>query len=255
MIILILCLILNNSITPVFALETPTYYAKILYEQVYFFKSPIDDNSCANVYFELPCTYFVELIENANETFYKAKYLNLYGYVKKESVQTVKEQPNSPFLDNLNFRVYADLSRKLQSEPNISSATSNLLATIPLYSRNLTYLGIIHGESLIDGRTDVWYYCKYSADVDYYGYVYSDFCDEMPEKIPQNTETVEFVANPTFDVEDAKNNIQSLPENNKYTSIVIGVLCVPAIIFVVMLVNGKNFIHKEKFKSKEIIDY
>ena len=161
----------------------------------------------------------------------------------------------SPFLDNLSFRVYADLSRKLQSEPNISSTSSNLLATIPLYSRNLTFLGIIHGESLIDGRTDIWYYCKYSADIDYYGYVYSDFCDELPERIPHNTEPIEFIANPTFENISESNVIQTLPINNKYTSIVIGVLCIPAIIFVVMLVNGNSFMHKEKFKNKEVIDY
>ena len=35
---------------------------------------------------------------------------------------------------------------------------------------------------------DIWYYCKYTADKDYYGYVYSDFCDEISPFINNNEE-------------------------------------------------------------------
>lgn len=251
---LILCLIFNNVYPCVFADYTSTYYAKVLYEQVYLYKSPLDDNSTNNIHFEIPFSYFVELIDNENDIFYKAKYLNTFGYVKKESVQAVETAPNSPFLDNINFRIYADLSRNLYSEPTSSSATSALIATIPLYSRNITYIGKIYGETLIDGRTNVWYYCKFSADKEYYGYVYSDFCDEIPSPFPTNTEEITFTTNPTFEIEQQPTT-QSIPFNTKYTSIIVGILCVPALLFVFMIIKGKSFFTKEKPHNKEVIDY
>ena len=243
----------TSSLQPAFALEPVTYFAKILYDNVYLYKTT-ESTDTSNIYFELPKTYFVELLELANDEYYKARYLSFTGYVKKESVQTVANAPSTPFLENITFRVYADLSRQLRSEPNISSTSSNLLATIPLYSRNLIYIGKIIGESIIDGRTNIWYFCKYTADIEYYGYVYSDFCDEIPKTLPQNNEEVTFVDNPLFEVEtNAKP--QTIPLNTNASGIIIAILTIPALIFVFLLIKGKNLISKEKYKHGEIKDY
>lgn len=255
MIILILILLFNSSTFTVKAISTKTYYAKILYNQVYLYKLPEDNNTSSNIYFEIPRSYFVELTDSVNDLFYKANYLNFAGYVKKESVQAVENTPTMPYLNNLNFRIYAELSRQLRSEPNISSSSSNLLATIPLYSRNLQYIGKIEGECLIDGRTNVWYFCKYSADIDYYGYVYSDFCDELPNAIPENTEEITFIANPTFYEEDEITNTNSIPLNSNVTSIIIGILTIPALIFIFMIIKSKSILTKEKLIDKEIKYY
>lgn len=251
MMLLILILIFNSTFCPVEAASNKTYYAKILFEQVYLYKSPVDNNDYNNVYFELPKTYFVELLSR-HEDFYEARYLNFIGYVKKDSVQAVSNTPNNPFLTNMSFRVYAELSQNLRSTPTTQTNTSNLITTIPNLTRNITYYGKITGECLIEGRTNIWYYCKYTLDKEYYGYVYSDFCDEMAP-IPQNTEEVEYITNPTFEKPQAPTN--TIPITNNTVGIVIAILSIPALVFVFLIIKGTRILNKEKLKSKEVIDY
>ena len=233
------------------AAENKTYYAKILFEQVYLYKSPVDNNDITNIYFELPKTYFVELLSKSGD-FYEARYLDFKGYVKKDSVQAVESTPINPFLNNISFRVYAELSQSLRSSPTTQTSSSNLIATIPNLTKNITYFGKVSGECLIEGRTNVWYYCKYTADKDYYGYVYSDFCDEMPP-IVSNTEEITYITNPTFEVQTQSTN--TIPITNNAVGIIIGILSVPALIFVFLIMKGTKFLNKEKFKSREVIDY
>lgn len=251
MIILVLILFLNATAPTVFA-DNKSYFAQILFEQVYIYRTPNDDNSITNIFFEIPKTYFVELLDSVNQNFYLAKYLNITGYVKKESVQAVEHAPSSPFLNNLNFRVYADLSRNIHSEPNTSSKTSNIIASVPLYCRNLTYYGKITGETLIEGRTNTWFYCKYTADKDYYGYIYSDFCDELPTPMPTNLEAVTFIANPTFKLDQVEQN-NSIDFNSNTTAVIIAIVSIPALIFVFMIIKNKNILNSKL--NKEIKEY
>ncbi len=249
MIILILIFLLQSSTIQVYALNDETYYARVLFEQVYLYKTPTDDDSISNIYFELPKTYFVELI-NKNGNFYEARYINFIGYVKKDSVQAVSGTPTNLFLKNINFRVYANLSENLWSEPNTNS---NLITEIPHLTNNLQYLGKINGESLIDGRTNVWYYCKFNnSSNEYYGYVYSDFCDEMSE-IKANTEEVNYINNPTF--EPYVEPVKTIPKNSNVVGIVVGILSIPALIFVFLIMKGTRIFNQEKIKRKEIVDY
>jgi len=249
MIFLIFILIFNSTISYVNAANQNTFYAKILFDEVYLYKSPVENNDCSNIYFELPKTYFVELISQ-HENFYQARYLNFTGYVKKDSVQAVSNTPINPFLNNITFRVYAELSQHMQTSPTDINS-ENIITKIPYLSNNITYLGKINGESLIQGRTNVWYFCKYTSDQDYYGYVYSDFCDEMTS-IQANTEDVTFITNPTF--EKAPEN-KTIPITNNAVSIIIGILSIPALIFIFLIIKGTRILNKEKYKSKEVVDY
>ena len=251
--ILLILIFLLSSISPyqiVCATEKSTYYARVLFEQVYLYKTPTNNNSASNIFFELPKTYFVELLSK-EENFYQARYLDVVGYVKKDSVQAVEQTPINPFLSNINFRVYAELSEQLRSSPGIDS-NSNLITAIPHLNKSLTYYGKIPGQCLIEGRTNVWYYCKFSADKDYYGYVYSDFCDEM-NPIPSNTEEIKYINNPTF--EPVKTQINTIPEDSNAVSIIVGVLSIPAIIFLFLLLRNTKIINKDKLKRKEVVDY
>ena len=250
MILLILLIFFQSSYVSVYAVETETYYAKVLFEQVYFYKTPTEDNSLSNIFFELPKTYFVELVGKENN-FYKAKYLNIYGYVKKDSVQAVASTPINPFLTNVNFRVYASLSETMWSNATTSN-NSTSLTQLPHLTNNLTYIGKINGECLIDGRTNIWYYCKYTSDKDYYGYVYSDFCDQMTI-FSDNTEEVEYISNPTFEVVTPPT--KTIPENSNAVGIIVGILSIPVLIFVFMIMKGTKILSGEKISKKEIIDY
>ena len=241
----------NNSIC-VSAANEQTYYAQVMFDDVYFFKNPSSNTENENVYFKLHRTYFVELTDLVNNEFYKANYMGITGYVKKDSVQAVSETPSSPYLSNISFRVYAELSRDLRSEPNTTSVSSTQIAYIPLLNKNLTYIGSIEGECLIEGRTNIWYYCKFKADKDYYGYVYSDFCDEM-STLTENTEQVTYIDNPDF--KPVEPTPVSMPTNDKNVGIIVAILSIPAFIFLFMIIKGKNILSKERYKDKEVIDY
>lgn len=252
MLILILILLLQStSSINVSALDTQTYYARVLFEQVYLYKTPNTDNSISNIYFELPKTYFVKLISKSGD-FYVAKYQDFTGYVKKDSVQAVSSMPSKPYLDNVTFRVYAELSQNLWSIPT-TQGNSNLIVEMPILTKNISYIGKINGECLIEGRTNVWFYCKYTnANEDYYGYVYSDFCDEISQ-ITNNTEELTYINNPTF--EAYIEQINTIPENSNIVGIIIGILSIPALIFVFMIMKSSRILNNDKLKRKEIVDY
>ena len=250
MILLILILFFQSTDIPVYAIKTETIYARVLFEQTYLYKTPTENNSIENIYFELPKTYFVEILNKEND-FYFVRYSSFKGYVKKDTIQAVNETPQMPFLININFRVYAQMSENLWSMPT-SENPSNIIAKIPPLTENIEYIGKITGECLIEDRTNIWYFCKFSSDRDYYGYVYSDFCDKMP-LIANNTEQLTYINNPTF--EENVETINAIPENNKAVGIIIAILSVPATIFVLMVLKGSKIIHKEKIKHKEVVDY
>ena len=249
MIILVLILFFEASNIQVYAVENQTYFARVLFEQVYLYKSPVEVHSYSNIFFELPKTYFVELVDVENN-FYKAKYLNFTGYVKKDSVQAVASTPKNPFLNNIKFRVYAELSQKLWPTPTTNSTP---ITEIPPLTKNIQYIGKLNGECLIEGRTSVWFFCKYNdANKEHFGYVYSDFCDEI-SPILNNTEEIAYINNPTF--KPTPIEINSIPKDSNAVGIIIGIMSVPALIFVFMLLKGTRILSSEKIKKKEVVDY
>ena len=245
-------LFFNNSIGFVSASDQTVYYARVMHDNVFLYKSALEIDDYSNVYFILPKTYFVELTGEVNSKFFQVNYLNFSGYVKKECVQTIVGIPQTPYLNNISFRIFSEQSRDMRSEPNTDSGTSGQIAYLPLLTKNLTYYGSIVGQSLIEGRTNIWYYCKYSAEKDYFGYIYSDFCDEMTT-ITDNTEEVTYTTSPNFNSNKTENNAIKVEDNT--TSIIIAILCLPAIIFAFMVIKNSKIIKKESTKNGEIKDY
>ncbi len=253
MILLMLFLICFQSMNiPVYAADQYKPYARIMFDNVYLYRTPNEIADYSNIYFELPRTYFVQLIDTAENDFFKVSYLNFVGFVKKDNVQAIIGTPIKPYLENISFRVFSEQSRDLRSEPTTQGGSSHQVAYIPLYSRNLTYYGSIQGENLIEDRTNVWYYVKYTADKEYFGYVYSDFCDKMTKR-ELNEEEVIYTTYPEFNKkpEDSK----TLPLESKTTGIIIGILSIPALIFVFMILKSSKLISKEKSNGKEVKDY
>ena len=152
---------INTGITS-FA-EAETYYAKVN-DNVYFYSSPIKSEEYK--LFEIPSSYYVLLLGNSNENFYRAKYSNLEGFVLKNTVIPIKEKPNYPFA-NTTFRIFTDTN--LYSTPE---ATSNI-KVLPALTSITTFYGELKGEELIPKSTDIWYYCRYRIEDNYYtGYVF-----------------------------------------------------------------------------------
>lgn len=221
-----------NNYSPVFA--SRTYYAQISKDsQVFLYSLPtkLKDNRM----FVLPCTYFVELIKNANDEFYYARYNDLYGYVIKNEVKPVKNTPTSPFLVNINFRVFVPSGANLRTSP-YNNGTLNLIYSIPFLDSNLMYYGISYGEEAISKKGQTWYYCKYFAgNQTYTGYLYAPLCDDL-SVITDNTESVEFLDNITFDDETITTSGEVFKGlSSTTTTIIIIAISLPCLLFIYLL--------------------
>ena len=206
-------------------------YAQILQAGSYLYKTPVDNTNYANVYFLLENSYFVELISDYNDEFYKARYIDIIGYVKKSQVQCVKGTPKKPFLNNVSFRVYNNSSRSMYDKPFANSNNPTLKIYLPLYCEDLIYYGKVYGESAIEERTNIWYYCKYTV-TNQCGYVYSDACDKMDTIIPNN-EKLPYIDSPQWNI--ATTNNQLIAMNSKPFKITTLVICIPFAIFTLLL--------------------
>ena len=249
MLIILIVSIVFTSITSL----PPAYaegecFARILSNDVYFYSSPSGESS-DNILFEIPKSYFVRLKDIAENDYYLAEYNGITGYVKKDSVRAVAGTPSKPYLTNISFRVYADPSRDMRSYPAIDNSLSDRITYIPLYSKNIEYIGRVYGQELVLNRTNVWYYCKYTTDKEYYGYVYSDFCDEMTP-IYENTENMEYIDNPTFSTPTPTTTTTNM--NSKSIGIIVAVLTIPAILFVILILKSKHILG---YSKREVIDY
>lgn len=236
-----------------------TFYAQIPKDtQVYLYSSSVKSKEFQ--LFIIPPTYFVELIKNADDFFY-ARYNDIYGYVLKNEVKPVNNVPTSPFLTNINFRVFVPSGANLRSTP-YNNGTVNLIYSIPFLDSNLLYYGVSLGEEAISKKGNVWYYCKYFAgNLTYTGYVYAPLCDYL-SPIIENTETVEYIDNVTFD-DDAMSTqgqvFKGLSQTT--TTIIIIAISLPCLLFIYLLfkptriaeeTTSSDTKNRKKYQKKKI---
>lgn len=226
------CECLSFRTTKIFA--STTYYAQIAKgTTVHLYSSPtaIDESKI----FILPQTYFVELLKNANENFYYARYNDVYGYVLKNEVKPVKNVPTSPFLNNVNFRVFVPSGANLRSSP-YNNGSLNLVYSIPFLDSNLQYYGTALGEEAISKKGNEWYYCKYySGNLTYMGYIYAPLCDELTPTL-ENTESVEYLQSINFEEISASNDGDVFKGlSSTATTLIIIAISLPCLLFIYLL--------------------
>lgn len=174
---------------------TTYIYAKIQNDNTYLYKS-CSSTSISNAYFAIPNSYFVLIISNMDEVFYKVQYKDVVGYVIKNEVLPVAETPVNPYLKNITFRVYSSDGTNVLSSP-FNTLNANIIQTISVLEE-VEYYGQIIGDELIENRGNIWYYCKTKSNN--YGYLYKGLCDNL-SLITPNTETVTPISYP-FNDED-----------------------------------------------------
>lgn len=226
-----------------------SYYAKIQQEDVYLYSAPIDDLS--KTIFEIPNTYFVKLIDDENENFYYAMYKNVYGYVKKNQVTPMQGSPINPFA-NATFRIFSPDGIGLYSSPSITQSTK--IIDIPYLTNSLTFYGYKIGEEAIPDKSNQWIYCNFENNNEYYGYVYSVFCDQLSQ-IQDNYENFEIIENPNFNMDDNPTELSTVA----MTFIIIGV-SIPCLIVIYLLLKPtflkeKVLNERPKVKKKHHGDY
>jgi hypothetical protein len=220
------------------------YYAKITNENIYLYRKDIDDESVNNLYFKLPYSYFVILTGESGK-YYKATYLGIDGYIKKEDIKGCIGTPVNAFEKNRSLRILSSQSQQLRDCPNLNNGINGLIYTLPLYEQNIQIIGEIEGEEVVSKRGNIWYYSKYIANnKTYYGYIYSGLCDLItPTTI--NNENYEELDNLIFvnSSETKSSNLGiELPKNNEL--IIISILSIPTFILFILVLKKpktKNF--------------
>ncbi len=213
-----------------------TYYGRALASGIYLYSSPEITQDKQNRLFEIPPTYFVFLLGDENDLFYRAQYNGIYGFVLKNEMSCVAGSPNTPFVTNATFRVFTPSGANLRSTPSQIQGTTNLVTSVPFMETNLMYYGTCEGEEAIPYKGNIWYYCKYAKqEQEYYGYIYAPLCD-MLTQFPQNTEQFEYVT-PNFTVpageQTGSNNYLSI--SNPWQIIIIVLICLPCIAIIYFL--------------------
>lgn len=249
-------------------------FARVLKSGVKLYKEPVLSEEMDNVYFEIPRTYFVELLENGNDYFYKAKYIDVIGYVRKTDVQCVLGSPKQPYASEISFRIYSLNGLNLRSEPSQEKGLFSVVISIPFMSTDLQFYGEVQGEEAISYKGTTWYYCRYVKDgAEYYGYVYSIFCDQKTE-LEENVEILEYISEPNFAVKPNPDMTEKVEQEFDFASfsglkqaLIIIAVCVPCFIIVYLLFkptkiavsalesNGRKVVKRKKFKKKRNQDY
>lgn len=245
--ILFIFLILLNILTPTRMVNADNYpYAQVLQSGCYLYKTPLDNTNYSNTYFILEPTYFVQLLSDFNSEFYKVRYIDVLGYVKKSQVQCVQGCPSNPYLNNIRFRIFGNVSRSLNDKPFLNTNNPIQKEYLPLYCNDVLYYGKIYGESAVEERTNIWYYCKYTVTGET-GYVYSDACDKMTE-IVKNTEKLPYISTPQW-VISSSTSPQLVAVNSKPFKIWIVIVCIPFAVFGFLLIK---LAYKKQEKNIEI---
>lgn len=237
--LLIFCLIFVLSLSlpnQQYAFADNAIYAKIENDDVFMFSAP--QNNEKNKLFCLPSSYFVKLIDEADENFYYCYYKDQKGYVKKSDVSPMKGIPSKPYLEGL-FRTFSLEGLGLYSSPHVEQ--NNLLATIPYLTDDLIFYGSLLGQEVIPDKTKEWYYCKYNSANGICGYVYSVFCDKVPSFV-ENTERFEKIEQP-FSQNKSPKPLSSVAMG----FIIIGV-SIPCLVVIFLLL--KPTLLKEKLNIK-----
>lgn len=224
---------------------TPKIWYGRVFDLAYFYSLPQDDSEM----FAIEPSYFVQLTADFNTTFYRAKYMGVEGFVKKKDVQVTSSNIKKPFLNDIFFRVYLSQSQTIYSSP---TSNSSVIKEIPLYTKNVCFIGKINGQTLISERSNEWYYCSYTLDKTYYGYVYSEGIDQMT-KINKNVEECDYVEYADFST--PTNQLSVVPQDSQSYNLVVIFVILAVGVFVILALKGKSIIENKGKKNKEVTNF
>lgn len=253
-----ICLFVFCSCLPFYSLPfakashlTSFVYARVVTSNVYLYKTTNPISS--NIYFEIPNTYFVLLIADFNDLFYKAQYRDVVGYVLKTDVVPVAETPENPYLEDYSVYVFSSDGLNIMSTPNESAY---LVTTTSLYTP-LSFYGEKSGFEKTQGRGDTWYFIKVN---DTFGYVYAGLCEDSNERT-LNLEITTPIENPFLDNDNSYlYNLVNLTPG--LTILLVILVSIPSLILLFLmfrpilpekyLKSKRPIVHRRERKSKTL---
>ena len=215
--------------------ETKSYYAKVL-QEAKFYSQPNEEFGL----FTIPSSYFVILYDNAGENFYKAKYQDLSGYVKKDEVTPMDGTPTSPF-PNETFRVFNDNGLNFYEKTSYESTILGKLNFLDSY----TLYGIQIGEEPFPNSSNAWYYSKITTNGQTsYGYAFSYYCDGF-ESFTENTEYFPEITN---ELVFSTSSINASGLSDSVKAIIILAVSLPCLIILYLLLSPSKKLKKPRGK-------
>ena len=96
--ILVSIFVINSSIDAEQVSTNQTSgYAVIKDNNCYFYRTISSNSMFSDRFFLLEKSYFVKILENTNNNYYKAEYNGIVGYVQKKDIEFVEEVPLNPY--------------------------------------------------------------------------------------------------------------------------------------------------------------
>ena len=130
--ILVSIFVINSSIDAEQVSTNQTSgYAVIKDNNCYFYRTINSNSMFSDRFFLLEKSYFVKILENTNNNYYKAEYNGIIGYVQKKDIEFVEEVPLNPFLEDITFDIYSGSSVSLRTEPTTQNGIGTILTTLP----------------------------------------------------------------------------------------------------------------------------
>lgn len=189
--ILFLCLFIENNFC-VFARAssyTNFVYARVETSGVYLYKTA-SSTLLENAYFELPKSWFVLLVSNIDDNFYKAQYKDVVGFVLKGEVSPVAEKPENPYPDDVKFWAYTTDNTNIVS-CTFSKDNPRVLGSVTVMEE-LAFYGEMIGDEQVKNHGYLWLYCKTKTQS---GYLYKGLCD-FNKALEPNLEKVTKIEDP-----------------------------------------------------------
>jgi hypothetical protein len=207
-------------------------YGLIVESDAVLYRTPTDSDAMDNIYFYLPETYFVEILEQIDQIFYKVRYDDIEGYVKFSDINIKDYEPASKYPTNLLLTVSGDITANVRALPDRSS---ELVASLTS-GTSIQYYNKILGQELNTGSS-YWYYVKIQNGAQtQYGYIYyADYVTVQNEILIPN----DISPKPVEPVEDPEEKL-----NQKYTfwtQLLIAVaICVPVVFFIYLIFKPRK---------------
>ena len=203
-------------------------YAKVSSDCVLYKNADLNE-SIDNIYFVVPETYFVTVIETVSDTCMKVQYGNYTGFVKSSNLVIASFIPEIKELEGITFDIKETSGTQIWSKP---SSSSKVLTTISAGVKNISYIAFAYGEVPSGGESNLWYYVTYtpanSSTNVYEGYVYSENVTNLSE-IPVNIE-----ANPeTENFDNEKENVIVI--SSSIRTLLIALISIPVILFLAVI--------------------
>ncbi len=216
-----------------------TKYARALNGNVNLYRLSVDDNNIENVLCLIEKTYFVEIVSD-NVDCYKVNYNGISGYIKKNDVVMVQNEPTTPFPVNIKMTIASNCN--LRSSPTTHPSTNNIISTIYSGETNLTFIGRIFAEEAIDFGGTTWYYVSFDGQR---GYIYNKYIKSITPIYPNTEETL---------IHTNNNYTQVSPLNDTNSIIIIILLFIPCIGILILLYLPRKTSTRQNDKKSRYID-